>query len=213
MPTALLDTSIYPSTVTHDATATRRVAQRGNRLVMWIEEAPVRRRLRGKTQEESDAIYRSLDQMAEMARDGALVPYDSDETIFESLYLHLPALRGSQFDVFRGVKRRIAQGPLRRTYMIEGCFSEEQARFSKEQHNRDREQFLENINHPRFLKMKKRTGGSHLADLYLVWTAEENSLDYFITLDTTFLNAVTLPKPLDTAVKLCTPMQFVQQCS
>jgi hypothetical protein len=111
--TALLDTSIYPSTVTHDATAARHVALRGGRLVIWVDETPIRRRLRGKTQEESDAIYRSLHQMAEMEREGAHI-----------LYLHLPALRGSQFDVFRGVKRRIAQGPLRRTYVIEGCFSE-----------------------------------------------------------------------------------------
>lgn len=178
---------------------------------MWVDETAVPRRLGGRTQDESDAIYRALEQIADMARDGALTPYDSDESIFESLYLRLPALRGSQFDLFRGVKRRVARGPSRRTYTIEGSFSKEQARFSKGQHNRDRKQFLENIQHPRFLEMKKRTGGSHLADLYLVWTAEENSLDYFITLDTTFLRAVTLPKPLDTSVKLCTPMQFVQQ--
>jgi hypothetical protein len=179
---------------------------------MWLDETPVRRRLRGKTQDESDAIYRALNRIADGARNGALSLYDSDETIFEGLYLQIPALRGGQFDAFRGVQRGIVQGPLRRTYVIEGSFSEEQARLSKEERNRDRQQFLQNIRHPRFLKMKKRTGGAHLADLYLVWTAEVNSLDYFITLDTTFLSAVTLPRPLDTAVKLCTPMQFVQQC-
>jgi len=69
---------------------------------------------------------------------------------------------------------------------------------------------LREIRDPRFLEMKKGRAEKHLADLYHLWTAEENSLDYFITLDCKFINAVTLPWPLETPVKVCTPMQFVE---
>lgn len=204
MPTkALLDTNILPSTVTHHLKIVRQTNEYGDRLLTQDVETAVRRRLRNKTEEESDTIYKSLEQIAGLAKSGGVTLYDSDETFFESLYVRLPPLRGTPFDMFLGVARKFVRGPLGRTYAIGGDYSKERA-------NQLWLQTLAKIQHPRFLQFKKRTNGSHLADLYHVWTAEQNSLDCFLTLDTTFLNAVTLPKPMDTPVRLFTPMQFVQ---
>jgi hypothetical protein len=200
---ALLDTDLGPKTVSHEL---RLVPQTGLWANAWVTPGvwtPVRRRLSGQSQEASDAIYGALGQMAGMAKNGDVTLYDSDETFFESLYVKPPELRGTQFDVLRGIKRKLVRGPLRRTYVIG-------AGYSRHETNDRWLQLLAAIQHPRFLELKKRTGGHHLADLYHVWTAEENSLDCFLTLDTTFLRAVTLPKPLDTPVRLLTPMQFVR---
>jgi hypothetical protein len=68
--------------------------------------------------------------------------------------------------------------------------------------------FLSKIQHRRFLELMKATGGNHPADLYHLWEAEHNGLEYFITLDVKFVNAVSKPKPLRTPVKVCTPEQF-----
>jgi hypothetical protein len=201
--TALLDTDLAPKTVTHNLQIVPQTGWWANARVTLGVWTPVRRCLKGQSQEASDAVYSTLRQMAGMANDGEVTLCDSDETFFESLYVKLPELRGTQFDMLRGVKRKLVRGPLRRTYVIG-------AGYSRYETNDQWLQFLGAIRHPRFLELKKRTGDYHLADLYHVWTAEENSLDCFITLDTTFLRAVTLPKPLDTTVRLLTPMQFVQ---
>jgi hypothetical protein len=203
--TALLDTCIDPSTVTHDLTVHHESIRLKNRIVSRMLEVPVRRRLRNQTWERSEATYASLAQMAELARLGEVILYDSDETFFEGLYVRLPRLRGTEHDIFRGVERRFVRGPMRRTYVIDGSYDREK------EHQRWL-QLLAEIAHPRFLKLKKRCGGSHLADLYHVWTAEENSLDCFVTVDERFINAVTLPQPIDTPVKICTPSQFVKFC-
>jgi hypothetical protein len=204
--TALLDTDLGPKTVTHDLQIVPQIGWWANAWVTLGVWTPVRRRLKGQSQEATDAIYSALGQMASMAKNGEVTFCDSDETFFESLYVKLPELRGTPFDVLRGVKRKLVRSPLRRTYVIG-------AGYSRHETNDQWLQLLAAIRHPRFLELKKRTGGHHLADLYHVWTAEENSLDCFITLDTKFLRAVTLPKPLDTPVRLLTPMQFVQWVS
>jgi hypothetical protein len=210
--TALLDADLFPKTITHNLEIVPHTGRSANALLTLGVWTPVRRSLSGKSQEESDAIYSNLEQIAGMTKNGCVVVYDSDETFFECLYLKPPSLRGTPFDVFRGVERKRVRGPMRRTYMLEGSFLEEHARFLQKKRNDRWYQLLENIQHPRFLELKKRTGGHHLADLYHVWTAEENALDCFITLDTAFLNAVTLwkPEPLDTPVRLFTPRQFLQ---
>jgi hypothetical protein len=208
--TALLDADLFPKTVTHNLEIVPQSGWWANMRLTLRVWTLGRRKLRGKSHEESDAIYRDLEEIAGLTKNGCATVYDSDETFFESLYLKPPILRGTPFDVFRGVERKFVRGPMHRTYVIEGSFSKEHAKFLKRQRNEQWCQLLENIQHPRFLELKKRTGGHHLADLYHVWTAEENSLDCFITLDTTFLNAVTHPKPLDTPVRLFTPRQFLQ---
>ena len=213
--TALLDADLFPKTVTHKLEIVPHSGWWANTWLTLGVWTPVRRSLSGKSQEESDAIYNDLRQVAGLTKNGCVDAYESDETFFESLYLKPPGLRGTPFEMFRGVERKRVRSPLRRTYLIESSFSDEDAKFLQKQHKDRWNQLLENIQHPRFLKMKKRTGGHHLADLYHVWTAEENSLDCFITLDTTFLNAVTLwkPKPLDTPVRILTPRQFLQWIS
>jgi len=87
------------------------------------------------------------------------------------------------------------------------------ANYTPDKARADLHGFLEQIRHPRYLKLLKRTGGAHKADLYHVWEAEHKELDAFVTLDVTFINAVTIPKPIETTVKICTPSQFVEWVS
>lgn len=64
---ALLDTNILPSTVTHNLEIVSKTRPYGSRLVTMTEENPVRRLLRNKSQKESDAVCRSLHQIAQSA--------------------------------------------------------------------------------------------------------------------------------------------------
>jgi hypothetical protein len=200
---ALLDANIRPSTVTHNLEIVPKTGRWANAEVTLNVWTPVRRRLTGKTQVESEAIYSAFAELARMSINGDVTLCNSDETFFESLYLKLPILRGTPFDALRGVKPKLVRGPLRRTYVIGAGYSRHEA-------NDQWLHVLREIRDPRFLEMKKGRAEKHLADLYHLWTAEENSLDYFITLDCKFINAVTLPWPLETPVKVCTPMQFVE---
>jgi hypothetical protein len=50
--------------------------------------------------------------------------------------------------------------------------------------------FFRSIQHPRFVEIRKAVGEAHIDDAYHLWTAEEASLDVFLTIDKRFLNAV-----------------------
>jgi hypothetical protein len=158
--------------------------------------------LRNKSHGESQAIYDALEAIAEMSRAGAAILYRSDETTFEGMNLRHPTLRGTEFDVFSGVDCKFVRGPLRRDFTITSDSSREELKG-------EWYQFLGSIRDSRFLDLKRATSGNHTADLYHLWTAEHNELDYFITLDEKFVNAVTLPTPIQSSVIVCTPHNFL----
>jgi hypothetical protein len=141
-----------------------------------------------------------------MAMEGLVALYQSDETLAEFINLRPSGAGLSQFDVFRGVKIGHVRAPLTRGFVIDTSYSPNRARD-------DWHAFLEQIQHPRYLQLLKHTGGAHKADLYHLWEAEHNEADAFVTLDTKFVNAVTLPRPLRTTVKICTPFQFLEWVS
>jgi predicted nucleic acid-binding protein len=199
---ALLDTNVRLSTFTHTWAYTRHSERRGNRFVAWIDEIPKPRILRNKTLEQSKSIYESLKIIAEMSRQGLVTLYESDETLAEFLNFRPAGFGLSKFDVFSGVKIEHARAPIARRLKIDASYTPNDAR--KAWHT-----FLAQISHPRFLKLLKRTGGDHAADLYHVWEAEHNGIDAFVTLDVKFVNAVTKPKPMGTPVRICTPSEFV----
>jgi len=177
-----------------------------NRVVTLNVATPVPRNLRNQTKEQSEATYEALKLIGGMAKKGRVLLYESDEVLLERLNFRPATLSGTEFDTFQGVPHQRARAPLTRTFVIDWRYTPEAARASWHE-------FLSRIKHPRFLKLLKATGGSHAADLYHLWEAEHNGLEYFITLDRKFVNAVTRPKPLDTPVKICTPEQFVQALS
>ncbi|MFZ0771718.1 MAG: hypothetical protein WCA49_12080 [Candidatus Sulfotelmatobacter sp.] len=199
---ALLDTNVRLSVHTHSWAYTRRSEHRGGRFVTWIDETPVPRILRGQTPEQCKAIYESLGVIAGMSRRGLVTLYESDETLAEFLNFRPAGFGLGEFDVFSGIKIGHARAPIARGFTIDASYTPNGAR--KAWHA-----FLAQIHHPRFLKFLKRTGGAHAADLYHVWEAEYNGIDAFVTLDVTFVNAVTKPKPLETLVKVCTPAEFI----
>jgi len=181
---ALLDTNIWPSTVTHNWIPFPQTLTWGSHSVRMDVVVPVPRLLRNKTQDESNAIYESLKQIAEMSNNGRLIPYQSDEITIERLYRRHPGLRGTEFDVFSGITCEHARAPIMRGFTITPAYSRQRA-------TEDWNNFLAKIRHPRFLELKKETGGNHCADLYHLWEAEHNGLDCFITLDVRFINATT----------------------
>jgi uncharacterized protein len=198
----LLDTNIWVSTVTHNWILVPQTLRRGSTVTTVEIARPRPRSFRNKTQEDSDRIYEALKRIAEMAKAGQAILYESDEILLEGLNLRQPGLRGTEFDVFHGVRHQRARAPLSRTAVIDYSYSPDTAR-------RAWQEFLSQIRHPRFLALKKATGGNHLADLYHVWEAEHNSLEYFVTLDAKFVNAVSNSRHFDSVVRVCTPTQLV----
>lgn len=204
--TALLDTNIQLSRSTHKWAYTQYTERRNHRVTTWIEEHPEPRTLRNKTLEQSSSIYDSLERIGRMARGGLLTLYESDETLAEFLNFRPAGFGLGRFDLFRDVKIQHVRAPLPRGFRIDMDYTPDRAREAFHV-------FLSQIRHPRYLKLLKRTGGAHKADLYHVWEAEHNELDAFITLDEKFVNAVSKPKPIDTPVKICTPLQFLEWTS
>ena len=203
---ALLDTNIQLSRFTHKWAYTQRTERRRNRVATWIEEIPTLRVLRGKTPEQSNSIYDSLKEIARMARGGLVTLYESDETLTEFLNFRPVGFGLGKFDVFGGVRIKHARAPIDRGFKIDATYTRERAR-------NDWHAFLVQIDHPRFLKLLKHTGGEHKADLYHLWEAEHNRLEAFVTLDVRFINAVSNPKSIETLVKICTPAEFVEWVS
>lgn len=158
------------------------------------------------TMEESDTVYQALQRIATVAKQGLVALYESDETLAEFINFHPRGFGLGQFDVFREVEIKHVRAPIARGFRIDGDYSPDRARANWHA-------FLDQIQHPRYLPLLKRTGGAHKADLYHVWEAEHNELDAFVTLDTTFIKAVSIPKPIETTVKICTPAQFVSWVS
>jgi len=200
---ALLDTNIQLSRLTHSWSYTQHTRQSGRRVTTWIEERPTSRILRGKTLEQSNLIYEALKRMARMGKDGLVTLYESDETLAEFLNFRPAGFGLGKFDVFGGLRIRHARAPMTRGFKIDATYTREGARD-------DWHAFLAQIDHPRFLKLLKHTGGGHKADLYHLWEAEHNEFEAFVTLDVRFINAVSNPKPIETSVKICTPSKFVQ---
>jgi hypothetical protein len=199
---ALLDTNVRLSTYTHSWVYARRREHRGNRFVTWIDEVPALRILRNQTPEQCRAIYESLGMIAEMSRQGFVALYESDEILAEFLNFRPAGFGLGKFDVFSEVKIKHVRAPIARGFVIDASYTPNGTREAWHA-------FLAQIRHPRFLKLLKRTGGDHAADLYHVWEAEHNGLDAFVTLDVKFVKAVTKPKALETAVKICTPSEFI----
>lgn len=200
---ALLDTNIQLSRFTHKWNYAQHTEHRMDRATSWIEEKPIPRILRGKTVEQSSSIYESLTDIAKMVKDGLVALYESDETLLEFLNFRPVGFGLGEFDVFRGITIKHARAPFARGFRIDASYTPNGARAAWQL-------FLSQVQHPHYLKLLKHTGGAHKADLYHVWEAEHNELDAFVTLDVTFVNAVSNPKPIKTSVNICTPSEFVR---
>jgi predicted nucleic acid-binding protein len=201
---ALLDTSVRLSTTTHELICAWNAQRTKSAFTQWLSEAPTLRVFRNKTYGQSVAIYSSIRKLAELAKNGTVILYESDETLAEFLNFRPPTGFGVvEYDLLRDVKIQHVRAPIARGFVIDANYSPTQAR----QAFRD---FLGQVTHPRFQQLLKFTAGSHAADIYHLWTAEHSGIEAFITIDIKFVNAVTKPKPIDSPVKVCTPAEFVQ---
>jgi len=199
----LADTNIWLSTVTHECVYSPQTLHWGNSIITVDVATHRPRRLRNKTQEESNKVYADLKQVADLVKSRNVTLYESDEVLLEGLNLRHPTLRGTEFDVFRGITHERARAPMPRTFIIDSTYSPKEARDNWHK-------ILSKIDHPRFLELKKKMSVKHLADLYHVWEAEHNKLQFFMTLDVKFVHAVSYPHPLKSSVKVCTPSELVR---
>jgi hypothetical protein len=72
--------------------------------------------------------------------------------------------------------------------------------------------FFRSITHPRFLHLRTTLEDAHLADAFHVWTAEQASLDVFLTTDKRFLNNVqNRLKAIGLMVPVMTPRQLCEK--
>jgi hypothetical protein len=70
-------------------------------------------------------------------------------------------------------------------------------------------EFFRSIGHPRFLQIRKATGGAHVDDAYHLWTAEEAALDAFLTMDRAFRNVMEHERnAINSPVLVMTPKEL-----
>jgi hypothetical protein len=197
---ALIDTNVWDCSVTHHLAQVQKTVRWGDGSVLTVLAEPQLRQIR-PTLQGSLSIYAALARIGDIGRAGGLTIYLSDEVRFERMYRPIRFAMVPEHFVFHGVETRHISGPVRRDFIFTG---------RKNAANGERQQFFQTINAPRFMELRKRVANRHLLDLYHLWTAEHHELDSFITLDKKFVNAVTRPKPLETRVRVCTPIQFLE---
>ncbi len=73
-------------------------------------------------------------------------------------------------------------------------------------------EFFRSIDNPRFLQIRKHTGDAHVDDAYHLWTAEEATLDAFLTMDRRFWNVVDQKKKvINSSVLVVTPKDLCER--
>jgi hypothetical protein len=71
--------------------------------------------------------------------------------------------------------------------------------------------FIRSIQHPRFLQISKAVEEAHIDDAFHLWSAEEASLDVFLTLDKRFRNVVyNKRKIIGSPVLVMTPKELCE---
>jgi len=164
-------TEMIPQTVKwgpHDVT--RNVAQRTPRPPR-IDENDIREDLA------------CLATLCTSAREGRLEFFTAFELQMEELRQEYPHEGYLGINLFRGVPLKTVPCPIQRSIVIGSAAS---ASITK----KEQRDFFRSIQNPRFLEINNATDKAHIADVFHLWTAEEASLDVFLTMDYRFRNVV-----------------------
>ena len=78
-------------------------------------------------------------------------------------------------------------------------------------------EFLEGLDHTRFLELQKVTGANNLGpkrlnqmcDAFHIWTAEEGNADFFLTTDLRLVKSASSDRPEKPRVSIVSPMELV----
>jgi hypothetical protein len=201
----LIDRSIERYAVTHD---TRMVPH----TVKWgphISTVSVAQRTRKQPGPSDVFIIEQLPYLVSLcnvARQGNLEFCTSFELEREALRQRSCAQGLLGIDFFLGIRMTRVPCPAQRE-SFSGII-DPLAYFGKEEQLK----FLRGIQHPRFLLLRKLLGDAQLADAFHLWTAEEASLDVFLTMDKKFRNNVYNQRnEVKSSVSVIAPKEVCEQ--
>ncbi|MGA2725713.1 MAG: hypothetical protein ABSG79_25300 [Bryobacteraceae bacterium] len=153
---------------------------------------------------EDETFYREqipyLASLCNSAKEANLNFFTSSELFIEEIRQHTCHQEGLLgIDLLKDVSIQTVQCPVQRGKgaLIFNATREDQIAF------------FQSIQHPRYLAIIKTVGDAHLGDAFHLWTAEEASLDVFLTMDKRFWNlAYNQRHNLKSAVSVVTPKQL-----
>lgn len=202
----LIDRNIEINAITHRTVAVAQTVHWGDRD--HVLEVAQRRRFSPR----ADETFR-LEQLPYvataclMAREGKLDFYSYHELRMERIRQkgHDEGYFG--VDLLRSIKRRYIRPPATRTITLDavpgksvGCTEDEQM------------EFFRSITHPRFLRLRNAVGDKHIDDAFHLWTAEENGLDAFLTMDQKFWHVAKQKRAtIKPTVSVLTPKELCEQ--
>jgi hypothetical protein len=178
----LIDRNIERLSVTH---VTQLVPQK----VKWGPQTyqfDVAQRVYRPRREDETFLREQLPYLASLcnsAKEGTTEFYTSFELRIEAIRQKGPQDGYLGINLLRGIQIQTVPPPIQRSFVIGGA-----RQFDAEECEQEQMNFFRSIQHPRFLQLRKAVGEAQIDDAFHLWTAEEASLDVFLTLDKNFLN-------------------------
>jgi hypothetical protein len=202
--TVLFDACLWNETVTHDHyMVTREVEWGGTTNHISIAELQPKR-LRGKSHTESHEIFEDMRRIAQLAETGRIRLYDTIELTFEWMGRPMGPWRKGEFDLFKNVTVSRLKPPVERSVVFSGFDSHDDFKDQKRR-------WLESIQEPRFLELKRVIYRKHWADAFHLWTAEVHQLDCLLTLEKKFRNNLESQKKLTSKVRILSPSELSER--
>ncbi|HEY3742990.1 MAG TPA: hypothetical protein VGL53_24255 [Bryobacteraceae bacterium] len=146
-----------------------------------------------------------LAALCKVAREGGCEFYTTFELKMEEFRQRGPDEGYLGINLIRGVPMKETRSPIPRS--IAGGAGGNIGLTENEQMD-----FFRSIQHPRFLQIRKAVGEAHIDDAFHLWSAEEESLDVFLTLDGRFKRVVfTQTKHINSSVAVLHPMELCEE--
>lgn len=194
----LFDGMIVPLAIREQSVLVPTEFRWGNRTHKLDVAHDVPRTYRGQTREQTARTLDHLSRVADLANAGRIACYASQEIQFETWGLPRKYSLDPEANPFRSVRFELCRLPYQRSIMFGGNYN-----FREE-----KDRFLAAIPDAHFQSLNKATGGYHAADCYHLWTAEQNELDVFLTVDERFRNAFRGQRKVHSTVKIMLPEEL-----
>jgi hypothetical protein len=232
-PSALIDTSVLRHAVVSQAATTEETVQWGPSEVKVNVAVIKGRRLPGRENDWLVEQIRALPTVGRLAREGKLKLYGYVGTTLEE-WPAAPGMRGQLGDALRGVSIRRAEIAIDPSYLKSSIkfdrteimnaipdlvrklinFTDEHLialqKFAIEKNFSDGfKQALRAV--PRLRTLCWKSPPKHLKDIYHIWTAEINEIDYFLTTDCSIIRYFLQTSRAELRTKLVGPSELVRE--
>ena len=233
IPSALIDTSTLRHAVASQATTTEKTVQWGPNEIKVNVAVIKGKRLPGREGDWLVEQIRAIPTVGKLAREGKLKLYDCVGTRHER-WLGAPGMRGQLGDALRGVSIRQAKITLDPSYLkstikfdraeIMNAIPELVGKLIKltDEHLSVLQKFAIEKNFPegfkqalravpRLQKLCWKSPPNHLKDIYHIWTAEINEVDYFLTTDRSIIRYFLQTSRIELRTKLIGPCELARE--